>query len=125
MSDIYIDTISHDLSLVNNRMMLVATEQEATRQRVVITLNTYRGEWAFNTLAGVPYLKNDNNHIQLLGKGDKNLLDIEVKQAILDTEGVVSLDSFTSVFDKAQRTVEIKFSATTETGELIQVTTTI
>ena len=125
MADIYIDPISHDISLVNNRMVLVSTEEEATRQRLVITLRAYKGEWQFNINYGIPYLKNDNNPIQLLGKSSVDLLDLEIKQAILNTDGVVSLDSFTSVFDKAQRTVEINFAAVTESGELISVTTQI
>ena len=125
MADIYIDPISHDISLVNNRMVLVSTEEEATRQRLVITLRAYKGEWQFNINYGIPYLKNDNNPIQLLGKSSVDLLDLEIKQAILNTDGVVSLDSFTSVFDKAQRTVEINFTAVTESGELISVTTQI
>ena len=125
MADIYIDPISHDIPLVNNRMVLVSTEEEATRQRLVITLRAYKGEWQFNINYGVPYLKNDNNPVQLLGKSSVDLLDLEIKQAILNTDGVVSLDSFTSVFDKAQRTVEINFAAVTESGELISVTTQI
>ena len=125
MSDIYIDPISHDISLANNRMILVGTEEEATRQRVVITLKVYKGEWAFNTQYGVPYLKNDENPIQLLGKSSVDLLDLEIKQAILNTKGIVNLTSFTSVFDKAQRTVEINFTAETESGKLIAVTTSI
>ena len=125
MADIYIDPISHDIPLVNNRMVLVSTEEEATRQRLVITLRAYKGEWQFNINYGVPYLKNDNNPVQLLGKSSVDLLDLEIKQAILNTRGVVSLDSFTSVFDKAQRTVEINFAAETESGKLIAVTTSI
>lgn len=125
MADIYIDPLTHDISLVDNRMMLVDTEEEATRQRLVITLKTFRGEWDFNIEAGVPYLKNENNAVQLLGKSNKDLLDLEIKQAILNTEGVVSLNTFDSVFDKAQRTVEIDFTASTDSGEIISVTTTI
>jgi hypothetical protein len=125
MADIYIDPLTHDISLVNNRMVLVSTEEESTRQRLVITLKTFKGEWDFNINYGVPYLKNENNPVQLLGKSNKDLLDLEIKQAILNTDGVVSLNTFTSVFDKAQRTVELDFTAVTENGELISVTTTI
>ena len=125
MTDIFIDPITHDISLVNNEMRLVGTEEEATRQRLVITLNAYRGEWQFNINYGVPYLANTNNPIQLLGKSNIDLLDLEIKEAILNTEGVTSLDSYTSVFDKARRTVDITFSASTEKGELISITITI
>lgn len=125
MADIYIDPLTHDISLVDNRMALVSTEEDATRQRVIITLRAFKGEWDFNINFGIPYLENENNPTQLLGKAGKDLLDTEIRQAVLNTEGVVSLNSFTSVYNKAQRTVDIDFTAKTENGELISVTTTI
>ena len=106
-------------------MRLLPTKQESTRQKVSITLKTFRGEWLFNINAGVPYLANDNNDVQLLDKGQKSLLDLEIKQAILSTEGVVSLQSFTSVFSDSERAVDVSFSAVTEEGGLIALTTTI
>lgn len=124
MSDIYIDPLTHDISLLNNQIILISSDEDATRQRLDITLNAFRGEWAFDVGYGVPYLKNDYNNIQLLGKGSKNLLDLEMKQAIINTDGVVSLESFSSVVD-AERHIKVSFRVVTEDGSSVSVTTNI
>ena len=100
-------------------MRLTETVEENTRQRVAITLGAFRGEWFKNILYGVPYIENDNNPINILGKADKDLFDSQIKQAILSREGVSGLISYSSTVDKINRTVSVSFVAKTDTGSLI------
>ncbi len=119
MTDIYLDPTTGDIDLTNNTMRLTQTVEELTRQRLSITLQAYKGEWIFNILFGVPYLKNDNNPTQLLGKGTQGLLDVELKRVILNTEGVLSLDEYESSLNQTTREFFVAFKATTEEGPIV------
>jgi hypothetical protein len=125
MQDIYLNPLTHDLDLQNEQMRYITTQDEATRQRLAITLSAFKGEWFANILYGVPYLKNDNNPIELLGKGHKDLLDTEIQRTILETEGVTGMSSFSSLEDKSSRQVTITFSATTTNESIIELTVVI
>lgn len=124
MTDIALDFITYDLEIVGNRLSLITTEEVATKQRLLITLKAFKGEWLFNVDFGVSYLANDNNTIQLLGKSSKSLLDLHIKQAIINTEGITSLESYTSSLS-TDRTVAVDFRAVTNSGDIIAITTTI
>ena len=83
MTDIFLDPLTNDIDLVNNVMRLTANTEELSRQRVQIWLGIFKGEWFFNIVAGIPYLANDNNPVQLLGVGtNKDAFDREIKEGI-------------------------------------------
>ncbi len=118
--DILLDQ-SGDIDLTNNTMTLVDSVEVLARQKVLIELSTFRGEWVFNvTGLGIPYLANDNNAIQLLGAGERNktLLDLEVRKAINEKEEILSITSFSSTLDKQSRQYSVTFTAITEQGEI-------
>jgi len=119
--DIYIDPLTNDIALIRGELKLIENEAQLIRQKLNITLNTFRGEWFFNTLYGIPYLENDNNDIAALSKTSLNVLNYEVRRAILDTEGVRALSGYTSEFDRRTRTVNISFSAILESGEVLNL----
>src|SRR5690606_6447678 len=121
MVDIYLNPATNDIDLANNTMRLTETTEESTRQRVLITLNTNRGEWKFNISFGVPWLSNEDNPIQLLGRTPKYIIDAAVKEAILSRKGIISLNSYSSETDKQTRIMTISFRAETEEGEIITV----
>ena len=125
MQDIYLNPLTHDLDLQEEQMRYITVQDEATRQRLAINLSTFKGEWRYNIIFGVPYLKNENNPIELLGKSPKALLDLEVRSVILGTEGVTGLVSYSSVEDKGTRGVTITFSATTTNESIIELTVVI
>ena len=122
--DLYIDPVTRDIDLTNSQLSLITEKQVATRQRLDITLNAFKGEWDFNINFGIPYMANSNNTVQLLERGRKDILDLEIKSAILSTEGVVELKSYSSVLG-TDREVVIIFSAVTESGEIIESSVTI
>lgn len=121
-TDIFLDPVTNDIQLDDNKIMrLTANRQESSRQQVQISLSTFRGEWFVNTLAGIPYIANDFNNIQLMGISRKSLFDISIKEDILARENIVRLESYNSVFDRRARTLTVDFIAITETGEVIPV----
>ena len=122
--DIHIDPLTQDIELTNSQLFSITEKEVSTRQRLDITLNAFRGEWNFNINFGIPYLKNANNSVQLLEKGNEDILDLEIKSAILNTEGIVGIESYQSVLD-SDRVATITFSAVTESGEIIESSATI
>jgi len=86
-------------------------------QHVRSRLLTYYGEWFLDTTAGVPYFE------EVFIK-PANLANVEslIKQTILQTEGVATLDSFELIFESNTRKLEVIFSATTDDGTAINST---
>jgi len=121
--DIFLNVSTGDIDLTNNQMRLTANIEECVRQKVQITLQTFRGEWIFNILQGVPYLENDNNPVQLLGKTSKSFFDTTVKTAIESVEGIVQVLTFESTLTQPDGLIDITFTATTESGAVMPSTT--
>lgn len=120
--DIYLDPQTGDIALENNVMRLTQNIQESSRQQVAISLGTFKGEWLFNILAGIPWLANDNNPIQLLGKdGNKNLIDMFIKEDILNRENITEILSYSSEVNIASREMSVSFQCLTNFGEVITV----
>jgi hypothetical protein len=119
--DYLLDKNTGDISIIKGVIQFTRSKQDSSRQQVFISLSTYRGEWGFNIEAGIPYIKNDNNFISILGKVDKSLLDSYVTQDILLRESIVALNSYSSILDKNTRQITISFEAETDSGEIIQL----
>lgn len=117
--DIYINPLTHDIDLTNKSMRLTKNIPESSRQQVDINLKTFKGEWFANILAGIPYLANDTNPIQLLGVTDKAFFDTIIKSNILARENVKEIKDYTSVLNKSKREIVIDFVAVTLTDEEI------
>lgn len=112
---------SGDIALVNGSIVLTDTIEQSSKQQTLISLNTFKGEWAFNILAGIPWIKNENNNVSVLGKGTKELLDSLVQQDILDRENIVRILSYESILDKPNRKLSLSFTAETEEGSTITI----
>ena len=110
-----------DIDITNNTMTLTQNIETSSRQQILITLRTYLGEWVYNISAGIPYLANDNNPIQLLGKSSQSLVDFYLRQAILERENVTEILAYSSNFDKRSRVSTVSFEALTNSGEVISV----
>ena len=121
MSVDYLLNDSGDVTLINGVVQFTDTVEQSSKQQVLISLSTYRGEWDFNILAGIPWLENDNNNIKLLGKTDKRLVDSYIKEDILNRENITEITSYESVLDKPTRELSISFEAVTNEGSTIKV----
>jgi hypothetical protein len=120
MVDIYLNPVTNDIDITNSRITLTNTRKDNTRQRLHITLNAFKGEWFRNINYGIPYLENDNNSVQLLEKNTKDLLDLEIRSAILNTDGIEELISYTSSLN-SDRVLTITFIARLADGSSIQL----
>lgn len=120
-TDIYLDPTTDDIDLTNKSIRLTENIEESSRQQVLIDLSTFQGEWFANIVAGIPYLANDDNPIQLMGQTETTNFDIYIKGSILARENITSLDSYESSFDRQERTLTVSFTAITATGEVVTV----
>lgn len=107
MVDLYVNPNTGDLDFTNKTVRLTQNNAELTRQRIEISLRTYRGEWFYNINEGIPYLENANNPIQLIGKGDKQDFDSYIKSSINEKPFVRNITDYSSVFDKYQGNLSI------------------
>lgn len=104
---------SHDVLWFNGPLTKEYTTQpfiETVRQRLLIRLKTFLGEWAFNTVYGVPWWQ------EILGKKvSKSRVDLILQQQILSETGVKEITYFSSSF--VNRVYSMTFRVRVSTGE--------
>lgn len=110
--DIALNPLSGDIDIIDNGAYLVSrTDQIA--QNLAIRLRFFQGEWYLNILAGVPYyqyfLIKAPNQIQV----DSFLMD-----EISNTNGVLDITSYSSVYNSQKRQYFVNFECTTITGNI-------
>lgn len=122
--DLLLDSSTNDLVISNGQLQLTETQQDTTLQKCKISLSTYKGEVFWDIDAGIPWLKNDNNPVQLLSKSttNKRFIDVVIQENILGREGITGISSYESTWDKPTGKLTISFIATTEYGEPLEVT---
>lgn len=123
--DFKLDPVTGDLDFTGSTFSLTRTIEESSQQQITIALRTYRGEWFADITAGVPYLTNDNNDVQLLGTTRKGLIDSYIQSVVLSRENIVEIVSYSSSEDPVNLTLEVSLTALTTTGETIQATATV
>lgn len=114
-----------DLDLTGNKLRLTQNAGEEVRQKIEITLNTNKGEWIYNVAFGIPYFKNQYNPVQLLGKSTPGLIDSLIEEAIMNIDGVSSIQSYRSVTDKKERRTTITFKVLMTSGEIVDGQSTL
>ena len=97
---------------------------ESVRQRLIVRLNTFLGEWFLDENAGIPYYQ------YVLGQNPLNrvMLNAVFVSAILSTPGVLSLEKEIEYsYDGATRILGLSFSAVVsgENGETGSIEVTI
>lgn len=95
--DLLLDVNTHDAVFFNGPLTKEYTTQPFTQtvaQRLKIRLLTFKGEYVFNTVYGVPYWQ------EILGrKTTKEAVDLIYQQQILLESGVKEITSFSSTFE--------------------------
>lgn len=115
MSDIALDSGTHDLKIIDGDIQLFLTKEDAVVQKVKIRLQSSQGSWYRDINEGIPY------HQEIFGKTyTKGLADNHIKVVIAETEGIASLLSYNSVL--ATRELRVTFAAKLVTGEVIEST---
>ena len=105
MSDLLLDPLTGDIGMVGCSPTLTTSTMELVSQRLKIRLDTFLGEWFYNSEVGVPYFE------EILTKRfNKDIITSILRSVILETEGVVSIVKFDSFFSAATRSYETKYS---------------
>ena len=111
--DFFVSPITSDWFLESGTTIrLCETTEELTRQRLAITLRTFKGEWFGNTAFGVPYFES------IWGKNNKEATDAVFRRTILSVEGVLSIIRFESEIDPTTREYSAVFSVNGESGPI-------
>lgn len=88
------------------------------RQRVEVTLDFCLGEWFLDTRQGIPYFRD-----VLIKRPNDETVRSCLRRAILNTPGIVRVDSLTTVYDTTARKLTVDFEATYEDGTSVPGTT--
>ena len=104
----------HDIDLGSGDLELFTLTEDLAVQMVKMNLLLYKGEWFRDIDIGIPYVQ------EIFGnKNTKSAADANIKNAILSTDYIRSITSYTGSIDPLTRTYKVIFSAVTDSGELI------
>lgn len=99
-----------DYSFGNQQSDFYINTREAVAQAVKTRLALFSGEWFLDTSEGTPWRS------EVLGKFTQDAYDIVLKERIVGTAGVQSLDAYTSSLDRNTRKLSVQASITTIYG---------
>jgi hypothetical protein len=100
-----------DMTFGHNMADFLIDSPETVAQAVQTRLKLIQGEWFLNVTEGTPY------QTQILGAHKLNLAGNAIKTRILETEGVVSVEDFTTVYDEITRVFNVACSINTVYGQ--------
>ena len=110
--DFFMNEATDDWDLDNGTTIrLCNTQQELIRQRILINLRFFLGEWFANTAIGVPYFRS------VFGKDTKQATDTIFRETIKAVPGVLKITQFVSSVDN-ERKYTLTFSVTSEEGPI-------
>jgi hypothetical protein len=110
MTDLKLDTSSHDLVIEDNNLVLVEGA-DAVAQEVKVRLQFFLGEWFLDTRLGVPYFE------KILGQKPRiNALKGIFRKAIMSTPGMISMSDFSIAYDGASRVLSVSFTGQASSG---------
>lgn len=106
-----------DYSFGNQQADFYINTPEAVAQAVKTRLALFTGEWFLDVTEGTAW------RTEVLGKYTQGAYDIILKERIVDTPGVQSLDAYTSSLDRNTRKLSVQASITTIYGTATVQTT--
>ena len=113
MSDIALDS-DGDLLIENDALVLVEGD-DAIVQHLSIRFRFVLGEWFLDTRLGIPYFD------EILVKNpDFSRVRGILRQTILTTPGIASIEKFSLQFDGAIRKLTVSFLARKTDGEILE-----
>lgn len=100
-----------DMTFGQGKLNFFIDSPEGVAQAVLTGLKLWLGEWFIDTTAGVPY------QFGVLGKNSKATADSVIRNAILDVQGVESIESYFSTFDGESRLFAVNCRINTIYGQ--------
>lgn len=83
---------------------------ECVAQAVATRLRLLRGEWFLDLTEGTPYAPS------VFGKHTRESYDFALRQRVLETEGVTSIEEYESIFDGETRKLTVNITINTVYG---------
>lgn len=115
MPDFLLNERTNDLDISDGDLNFTTLQSQDVRQRIVITLHAWQGEWLLNEAFGIPYLQEIFQKVDRLTEIDAIFID-----TILAIEGVEGLISFQSEFNRPARIYTItRMELQTTEGPLV------
>lgn len=87
------------------------SDKDAVSQNIKTRLRSWKGDCFFDVDSGVDWTN-------FLDKGKKTQLDLDIKRVILQTAGVLRINSFSSTLDSAERNLTITVTIDTIYGSI-------
>lgn len=103
-------TSTGDYQMGQGSAQWLVNTPEAVAQAVQTRLRLMTGEWFLDTTEGTDYAN------KILGTGTTGSYDLEIRERILDTTGVVSIDEYSSSIDTTVRALTVSATITTIYG---------
>jgi hypothetical protein len=105
MSDLQLNSSTWDLEIQNGDFVLIE-DKEALQQFLKQRLQTFLGEWFLDSSKGVPYFEEI-----LVKRPQFEAVDSIFKTQILQTPGIINLESFEFDYDGPTRALSLSFRA--------------
>lgn len=77
------------------------TGKEETRQAIICRLRLFLGEYFLDATAGTPWFQS------ILGKASREVAEINIKQRIINTPGVLGISEFDLTFETKERRIVV------------------
>lgn len=114
--DIQLDA-DGDVDLSDGRSFAWVADVPAIAQHAKFRLQQVKGEWMLDVDAGLDWFG------EILGLGiTDDQVEAEVRRVLDGTPGIASVYSVTLTRDAGQRSIALAVQATTDTGELVELT---
>ncbi len=110
MTDIYLDTVTHDWVFTDGDIQLV-TGIDLIIQQIKIRLYLFKGEWPYDTTQGLPFFTDI-----LVKNPDLRRIRSIFYDAIMGTDGVTAVNELELLYDASARTLSISFGVDTIYG---------
>lgn len=111
--DFKLDKDSHDLFFENGDLTFTKKIDQELGQRLKIKLNTFETEWFIDQTYGIPYSQ------EIIGKArNKRDVDTIFISEVRAEEGVNSIESYSSEWDKLLRVYKLKLNVLTTEGTI-------
>lgn len=106
-----------DSTFLSGRSTFLVNSPAAVAQAVKTRLLLMTGEWFLDVTEGTPYAT------EIIGKGTTSTYDAAIRDRVLGTEGVVSIDAYSSNLNRSTRALSVNMTITTSFGvEKVAVT---
>tara|TARA_R110000868_G_scaffold128723_7_gene337071 strand:+ start:4223 stop:4561 length:339 start_codon:yes stop_codon:yes gene_type:complete len=104
-------TADYDMRFGNQQADFLRDSSAVVAQIVLTRLRLWVNEWFLDVTTGTPYME------AVLGTGKRETIEPAMRARILDTDGVLEIDSFGLVIDPDTRIASVSAVVSTVYGE--------